>query len=193
MSVESRMILNGGRKEFRDMGITPGSAGGFFVPQGFVYEVEEALKYYGPMLQSSEIMDTATGNPLPYPTDNDTTVAGELVGEGVQVTTADITLGQVVFGAYKFSTKMVKVSIELLQDSAFDMEAFCKKKFAVRLGRILNTYFTTGTGVSAARRELRWSATTTQRPQTPQRRSDTSTSPTWSTRSIRSIALARLL
>jgi HK97 family phage major capsid protein len=148
MAAESRIILNGGRKEYRDMGVTPGSAGGFFVPQGFVYEIEEALKYYGPMLQSSEIMDTATGNPLPYPTDNDTTVAGELVGEGVQVTTADITLGQVVFGAYKFSTKMVKVSIELLQDSAFDMEAFCKKKFAVRLGRILNTYFTTGTGVS---------------------------------------------
>jgi HK97 family phage major capsid protein len=145
---ESRAILNGERKEFRDMGVATGGAGGFFVPQGFVYDIEDALKFYGSMLQSSEMMPTATGQPLPYPTDNDTTVAGELVGEGQQVTTADIALGSITFGAFKFSTKMIKISIELLQDSAFDLEAFTKKKFAQRLGRILNTYFTTGTGTA---------------------------------------------
>jgi len=148
MKTETRQILNGDRQEFRDMGVTPGTAGGYFVPQGFVYEVEDALKYFGPMMQSSEIMDTATGQPLPYPTDNDTTVMGELVGEGQQVTTADILLGQVTFGAYKYSTKMVKVSIELLQDSAFDLESFTKKKFAQRIGRVLNRDFTTGTGTA---------------------------------------------
>jgi len=145
---ESRAILNGERKEFRDMGIASGGAGGYFVPQGFVYEIEDALKYFGAMLMSSEIMPTATGQPLPYPTDNDTTVAGELIGEGTQVTTNDIALGSITFNAYKFSTKMIKVSIELLQDSAFDLEAFIRQKFAQRLGRVLNTYFTTGTGTA---------------------------------------------
>lgn len=148
MSQDSRAILNGDRKEFRDMGVTPGGAGGFFVPQGFVYDVEEALKYYGPMLMTSEIMPTATGAPMPYPTDNDTTIVGERIGEGQQVTTADVSLGQIVFGAYKYSTKMVKCSIELLQDSAFDFDVYLKKKFAFRLGRILNTELTLGTGVS---------------------------------------------
>lgn len=134
--------------EKRDMGIGTLTLGGYFVPKGFVYDVEEALKYYGPMLTVAEIMDTATGQPLPYPTDNDTTVAGELIGEGQQVTEKDVLIGQVLFGAYKFSSKMVKLSIELMQDSAFDMESYLKKKLAIRIGRAYNTYFTTGTGTN---------------------------------------------
>jgi len=165
LTPEARAVLNGGRPELRALGCGPvvsvreyrdmttgggnalqGTGGGYFVPVGFVDEVESALKYYGPMLMEADIMVTATGQPLPYPTDNDTTVTGELIGEGVQVTEVDVTLGNIIFGAYKYSTKMVKVSIELLQDSAFDLESFLKKKFAIRLGRILNTHFTTGTG-----------------------------------------------
>lgn len=144
MKAENRAVL----QEFRDMGVGTGNLGGFFVPQGFVYDIEMALKYFGNMLGVSTILETATGNPLPYPTDNDTTNTGELVGEGVQVTNADVSIGHIVFGAFKFSTKLVKVSLELLQDSAFDMEAYLKQKFAIRLGRILNTKFTVGVGTT---------------------------------------------
>jgi len=144
MKVENRAVL----QEFRDMGVGTGNLGGFFVPQGFVYDIEEALKYYGNMLGVAQIMDTATGNPLPYPTDNDVTNTGALVGEGVQVTTLDVSIGHIVFGAFKFTTNMVKVSLELLQDSAFDMESYLKNKFAIRLGRILNTKFTVGAGTT---------------------------------------------
>jgi HK97 family phage major capsid protein len=148
MSDENRALLTQRRSELerRDMGISIGSEGGYFVPQGFVYQVETALKYYGPMIAVSRILDTATGNPLPYPTSNDVSNTGILVGEGVQVTDQDVTVGHIMFGAYKFSTQLVKVSLELLQDSAFDIEAFLKDAFAIRLGRILNTYFTTGSG-----------------------------------------------
>lgn len=147
--------------EYRDMGTGGGNAlqgtgGGYFVPVGFVDEVESALKYYGPMLTGDgsgrdglpTIMPTATGQPLPHPTDNDTAVTGEQIDENAQVNTNDVTISNVVFGAYKYSTKMVKVSIELLQDSAFDIEAYLKEKFAIRLGRILNTKFTTGSGTN---------------------------------------------
>jgi HK97 family phage major capsid protein len=144
MKAENRAIL----AEFRDMGVGTGNLGGYFVPQGFVYDIEQALKYYGNMLGVATIMDTATGQPLPYPTDNDTTVTGELVGEGVQVTNADVSIGHIVFGAFKFSTKLVKVSLELLQDSAFDMESYLKQKFAIRFVRILNTKFTLGAGTT---------------------------------------------
>ena len=162
MSPELRAELNAqlralGQSEVRDMGsggqgAYPGATTGFFVPVGFVYAVEEALKYYGPMLNGGvgmpRIFDTDTGQVLPYPTTNDTTVTGELVGEGQQVTDIDVTLGQILFGAYKFSSRLVKVSIELLQDSAFDLEAFLVHMFGIRMGRIMNTYFTTGTGSS---------------------------------------------
>ncbi|MDE2099261.1 MAG: phage major capsid protein [Patescibacteria group bacterium] len=167
MPPEARAILEGSRpelrglgcgsilqiKEYRDMttgggNALQGSGGGYFVPVGFVDEIEEAMKWYGDMLQSSTIMDTATGQPLPFPTDNDTSTVGELVGEGTQVTEADVTPGNVILGAFKYSTKMVKVSLELLQDSAFDLESYVKERFAIRLGRILNTHFTTGAGTT---------------------------------------------
>lgn len=135
-------------RERRDLGITTGSLGGYFVPQGFVYEIEQAMKWYGGMLESTGSIDTATGNPLPWPTDNDTTNTGELVGEGVQVSDQDVSIGHITFNAWKYSTKMVKVSIELLQDSAFDIESYLKEKFAIRLGRKLNTDYTLGSGSS---------------------------------------------
>jgi HK97 family phage major capsid protein len=141
------------RFEKRDMGTGGGNAlqgvgAGYFVPVGFVDEIEEAMKWYGDMLRSSTMMRTATGQPLPYPTDNDTSNTGELVGENKQVSEQDVTIGSIEFNAWKYSTKMIKVSIELLQDSAFDLEGYVKGKFAERLGRILNTHFTVGTGAS---------------------------------------------
>ncbi len=129
-------------------GAYPGATTGFFVPVGFEDRIESAMKYYGDMLNVGEIFDTATGQVLPFPTDNDTTVSGEIVGEGQQVSDLDVSLGQINFGAWKFSSKMVRVSIELLQDSAFDLESYLTDKFATRTGRILNTKFTIGTGSS---------------------------------------------
>ena len=146
-------------KEMRDMatsgqGAYPGimSGGGIFVPVGFVNKIEEALKYYGPMLDGGAdmptIMVTASGQPLPFPTDNDTAQTGEQIDENAQVNAQDVTIGMVMLGAYKFSTKLVKVSIELLQDSAFDIESYLIRKFAERTGRILNSKFTTGAGTT---------------------------------------------
>jgi HK97 family phage major capsid protein len=152
-----RVVLDGNdianlNTEYRDFnvgtsgGAYPGSTTGFFVPVGFVNSIESALKYYGDMLGVSTIMETATGQQLPFPTDNDTTVMGEMIGEGTQVSTQDVSIGQIMLGAYKFSTKMVKVSIELLQDSAFALEPYLVDKFGIRLGRILNNKFTLGSG-----------------------------------------------
>jgi HK97 family phage major capsid protein len=148
MSAENRAILSGTVPEFRDMGVGVTTAGGFLVPQGFVYEVETALKYYGPMLSVGRILPTASGNPLPYPTVNDTTVVGELVAENTTVTNADLTVGQLTLNAFKFSTKMIPVSIELIQDSAFNLDSYLKDTMATRLGRILNTKFTVGAGTT---------------------------------------------
>ncbi len=154
MPQDQRTILENYRSpEFRDMGsggqgAYPGASEGFFVPVGFVQNIIEALKYYGPLLDDGivDLMDTATGQLLPYPTENDVNIMGERIGEGQQVTSQDVSLGQIMLGAWKYSTKMVKVSIELLQDSAFDLEKWLTRVLAIRLGRILVNEFTLGTG-----------------------------------------------
>jgi HK97 family phage major capsid protein len=152
LTMEDRAIL---RLETRDMGTGgqaafPGSSAGFFVPVGFVFEVEEAMKYYGPMLnggpQMPRILDTDTGAPLPFPAADDTAQVGEQVDENASVTVQDVNIQQVMFGAFKYSTKVVKVSLELMQDSAFDIEDFLIAEFGRRLGRIINTKTTVGAG-----------------------------------------------
>jgi HK97 family phage major capsid protein len=152
MPQEQRDLL---QAEYRDMGsggqgAYPGATAGFFVPVGFVDKIIEAMKYYGPFLDpgTCEMMDTLTGAPLPYPTDNDILVFGQRIGEGQQVAEADVQLGQIIFGAWKYTSNVVKVSIELVQDSAFDFESYLARKFAQRIGRALVQDFTSGSGAS---------------------------------------------
>jgi HK97 family phage major capsid protein len=138
-----------GEEEQRDLSGVTGSAGAFTVPQGFVAELEKQIKDYSGVMESpTRKLVTATGNDLPWPTVNDTSNTGELISENTAVAAADPTFGQVIIKAYKFGSKLVLVPIELLQDSAFNMEAELARLLAERLGRTINTYTTTGTGTS---------------------------------------------
>jgi len=122
---------------------------GFFVPTGFVNAIEQATKYFAPLLDGSVItvMDTSTGQPLPYPTSNDTNQLAQIVGEANTVSEQDVTASQIIFGAWKMSSGLVKCSLELIQDSAFDIEAWLVQRFAERWARGLEFYLTQGNGV----------------------------------------------
>ena len=176
----TRRKMNGaGNPEQRDqiagtqsITYTEGTTGGYFVPAGFVYDIEKATKFYAPLLDGStlRILETATGQLLPYPTSNDTNQAWTVLAEAAQVQSnngnpsyydnyptagvtpngqpGDVLLGHVNFGAWKGTTGIIRVSLELLQDSAFSLEAFLTEAFAVRLGRGYEYYLTQGTGSS---------------------------------------------
>jgi HK97 family phage major capsid protein len=145
----NRYIRTGDAEELRTY--TPMSdsvQGAFIVPQGFQYELEQALKTYGGMFQVARILPTPTGNTLLWPTSNDTAVLGEQVAENTAVSQANPSISNVQLNAWKYSTKMVNVSNELLQDSAFDVDAYLRELFVARLGRILNQRFTIGVGTT---------------------------------------------
>lgn len=135
------------QREFRaaQSGIT-GSAGAFLIPEGFITTLERALLEFGGMRQVSDVMRTATGNDLPWPTSDDTTNKGEIIGENITQNEQAITFGQTIFKAYKYSSKMVKIPFELLQDSAIDLASLTGTILGERIGRIQNDHFTTGTG-----------------------------------------------
>lgn len=136
--------------EMRAFSAGTGNTGGFTVPEDFLRKLEVALKFYGPMLDDNvvTIMRTDSGATLPMPTLNDTATTGEQIGENVQATTDTSTpFGVVNLGAYIFSSRVLPVSIAFLEDSAFS-EDFIINMLAERIGRILNTRRTTGTGTS---------------------------------------------
>jgi len=140
--------------EIRDMGT--GGAGAYpgitvFAPVSFMDMVTSATKYVGPMLdpEVATAHDTATGAPFAFPADNDTATTGEMVAENQQVTSSDVaTISAAYLGSFKFSSKIIKVSMELAEDAGFDFAAYLARVFGVRLGRIINTKFTTGVGTT---------------------------------------------
>lgn len=129
------------------MSTTTGSEGGFTVPTDIASTVIDALKAYGGVRAVADVLVTAQGNPMSYPTSDGTSEEGELVAENASATDADIVFGTVPLNVFKFSSKVVTVPIELLQDSAVDIEAFVNGRIVTRLGRITNRLFTTGTGI----------------------------------------------
>ena len=123
-----------------------GSQGGYTVPTEVATSVADALKQYGGVRSVAEVFRTAAGNDINFPTSDGTSETGELIGENTTATGADPAFGVVTIKTYKFSSKIVAVPFELLQDSGVDMESFIRSRLVTRLGRVTNTYFTTGTG-----------------------------------------------
>lgn len=125
-----------------------GSEGGYTVQTDIAKTVSEALKKYGGMRQVAEVIQTQQGNPINYPTSDGTAEEGEIISENTQATALDPSFGTKPLGVYKYSSKIIAVPFELLQDSAIDVEAFVNGRIVTRLGRITNKHFTIGTGVS---------------------------------------------
>ena len=128
------------------MSTTTNSEGGFTVATEVATSVLEALKAYGGMRAVAEVIQTAQGNPINFPTSDGTSEVGELIGENTTATSADVSFGVKTLSTYKYSSKIVTVPFELLQDSSVDVEALVRARLATRLARITNTHFTTGTG-----------------------------------------------
>lgn len=144
LNSEQRAILD--RYEFRDQSVGTNSAGGFTVPPGFAQRITDAMKAYGGMLEVSNVIDTESGQSLVWPTADDTGNVGAILAENVAAPTQVFTFGQKTLSAYMYTSKMVKVSYQLLNDSAFDLNAWIPEKFAARIGRAVNAHFTVGTG-----------------------------------------------
>lgn len=128
-----------------------GSLGGYTVPDAMMGPLEAALLQWGGMRQVATVLSTDTGADLPIPTTNDTANVGELIGENVAVAQLEATFGQVILGSYKYSSKMINLSVELLQDSALNLPAILGEMLGTRIGRVTNNDFTTGAGTAGPR------------------------------------------
>jgi HK97 family phage major capsid protein len=122
--------------------------GGYTVQTDIAASIIEALKSFGGMRQVSEVFTTAQGNLLEFPTSDGTTEIGEIVGQNTQATGQDPTFGSVSLPVFKYSSKIVAVPIELLQDSEVDIETFVRNRLTTRLGRVTNNHFTVGDGTN---------------------------------------------
>ena len=131
--------------------VTAGS-GAEFVAEDFASQFVEMLQDLGGVRAAGATqITTATGADFVIPVLDDTAHTGNLTAENTAVTdddTNDPDTSSVTLKSFMFDSGVVRVPLQLLQDSAFGVEAWLSKALATRIGKITNNLYTVGTGSS---------------------------------------------
>jgi HK97 family phage major capsid protein len=123
------------------------SSTGSPVPTSFYDQVIMLARTVGPMLQTSTVLNTASGENLQIPSLAQYSTAA-LVGEGSASSESDPIFNSfITLAAYKYSF-LVQLSSELIEDSGVDILSFLATQVGNELGFRVNDALTTGTGSS---------------------------------------------
>lgn len=136
------------------------SAGGYTVPSGFRTKIVERMSAFGGFGNLVETINTGNGNPIEWPTfddvpagASDAQIGADIVAEGAaSIVGKDLVFGTATLGAYRYAATgtgnvPIKVSVELLQDSAFDIGSFVSRALGTRIARKQAVHLVQGTGV----------------------------------------------
>jgi HK97 family phage major capsid protein len=129
--------------ELRDHKVGTDSAGGYLVPDAFRAELITALNEENIMRRYAQVFTTTSGI-MSIPV-NSAHGSASWKSEEAAYSTSDETFSEVTLSAYK-GTALIKVSEELLNDSAFPIESFLAKEFGRRLGKLEEEAFINGSG-----------------------------------------------
>ena len=114
------------------------------VPQSFYDQVFSVARLVGPMLETSETINTTTGEDLTIPTLTAYST-GTITAEGSAISESEPTFSSITLGAYKYSF-LIPVSSELLTDAGFNMESLLAEQAGNAIGFAVNNALTVGTG-----------------------------------------------
>ncbi|WP_334472414.1 phage major capsid protein [Arsenophonus sp. PmNCSU2021_1] len=142
MSSEERHAL----RELRAQGVSADDKGGYTVPKVMLNKIVDSMKAYGGIASVAQIIMTSDGQAITWSTSDGTAEEGELLAENTAVSEGDVTFGTASLGVKKLSSKIIKVSNELLQDSGVDIEGYLAARIAQRLGRGEAKYLVQGSG-----------------------------------------------
>lgn len=123
-----------------------GLSGGVIISNELANAIEVAIKTYGGMFEAGQIITISRGVDLILPTVNDTATKATIVAEYNSSTKSAPTFGSATLKAYTYRTPIIPVSLELLQDSAFDLDALLSGLLADAFGRGINEHPTIGDG-----------------------------------------------
>jgi len=131
-------------EEYRVLSKASAGAGLNLVPTDFRNELVNALREFGVMRQISRVITTDSGETMQIPSVTSHGTAA-WTAENAAFTPSDEVFGQASLSAYKAAT-IILVSEELLEDSAFDLEAYIRQEFGLRIGILENTAYVVGDG-----------------------------------------------
>lgn len=133
------------------MSTTTTTEGGYTTATEYYKSLEVALKLYGGVRPVAKIVRSASGIDMNFPTADPTGEVGELLAQNAAAATGETAFGNVAVSVYKYSSKKIALPFELVQDTFIDIEAYINDILAMRIGRITNQHYTTGTGSAQPR------------------------------------------
>ena len=117
--------------------------GGYTVPDEFENQLIEALQEENIMRGLVHVISTASGDrKIPLVTNYGT---ASWIEEEAQIPESDVKFNQITLGAHKLATA-IRISQELLNDSAFDLASFITHEFQRRAGAAEEEAILTGDG-----------------------------------------------
>lgn len=139
-------------------GLSGGATGydaGYLIPQGFWMNLQVALKAYGGLLPYCRMIQTDSGQPMPWPTVDPTAIIGSYITEQNQLgfggdsAGTDYKFGQGMLNAWTIVSGVILASVQLINDSAFDVDQFVSDRMGEAIGRKVAAELHTGTGSTA--------------------------------------------
>ena len=140
------MMRGNNSLEIRDaLSVGVGENGGYTVPDEFERQLIQGLEENNIFRTLAKTIHTNSGTrTIPIATDSGT---ASWIEEGAAIQESDMSFAQETLSAYKLGC-MIKVSNELLNDSAFNIAAHIAQRFGVRFGNAEEDAFINGTGPS---------------------------------------------
>jgi len=117
------------------------------VGTSFYNQVFQIAQLVGPMLQTSEVFNTASGESLVIPTATALSSAGS-VAAGSAITESNPTFSSITLGAEKYGA-IVNVANELVTDAGFDISSYIAQQLGTSLGLQANSVLTTKLAAAA--------------------------------------------
>ena len=157
---ESRAALDGNGLSTapNSAGVAAGATGytaGYMIPQGFWHNLQIALKAYGGILPYIQVLQTDSGQPMPWPTVDPTQIVGRYITESNQLgfggdsNGTDYQFGQGMLNAWTLVSGVILASVQLINDSAFDVDGFVNDRIGESIGRKVAAELHSGTGSQA--------------------------------------------
>ena len=117
------------------------------VGQSFYDQVFEIAQLVGPMLTTSEVFNTTSGENLVIPTVTATSTSGSVSAAGT-ISESNPTFASITLGAEKYGA-LVQVAQELVSDAGFNITSYIAQQLGTSLGLKVNDVLTTKLSAAA--------------------------------------------
>lgn len=126
------------------LNVGTGAQGGFTVPTEFLRQLIQSERFYGVMRDLATVLTTDGSGSIQIPkVDDANRMTAAWTAEAAAFTESEDQFLQVTLGSFKEGA-IVKLSDEIIHDSAFDVLGFVAKSAGQALGLLANTAYVTG-------------------------------------------------